>query len=567
MTARITAYLWFSLVVLGQAPSAEDRKPVEGIPVRDPLVVSKCGTCHKQDEKGNLSRISWERTTPEGWEQVIKRMVRLNGLTVDPADARAIVKSLSSSHGLAPEEAASISYMAEHRVIEETYPSDVLHSACASCHPRGRAASFRRSPDEWKLLADLHVAMFPVSESTALRRRRAPNPAGPGPGPAAPEPQPVDQALQYLSKTFPLQTSDWSAWQAKKRVPKLAGRWLISAHIAGKGAYTGEMMIASTPAADEFTTRTTLRPLSGGPPIQRTGKVVVFNSYAWRGRSTGPAGSGLEEPSAEIREAMMISADQSEAQGRWFWGGYSEFGVDVKLRRATGAPAILAVDRASLKAGSQTQRVRILGDALPGPLTSADVDFGSGISVRRVVSSSQQEIVAEVDVGAAAISGRRDILVRGTYFANGLAVYDRIDSIRVLPGNSLARLGGASKHPKGYQQFEVMAYHRGADGQPNTPDDVELGPVDVAWSIDEFHEIFGDDDKEFVGSISATGLFTPASDGPNPAREQMRNNYGTVWVKATAKNEKDSKGNALTGRSYLVVAPPLFVIWDQELAP
>ena len=66
---------------------AED--PVEeGIPVTDALVISRCGTCHTKDAKGNLSRISWERTTPEGWEQAIKRMVRLNGLTITPAEAR-----------------------------------------------------------------------------------------------------------------------------------------------------------------------------------------------------------------------------------------------------------------------------------------------------------------------------------------------------------------------------------------------------------------------------------------------------------------------------------------------
>ncbi len=84
----------------------------EGIPVTDPLVISKCGTCHQKDEKGNLARISWERAAPEGWEEAIKRMVRLNGLTIAPAEARAIVKYLATYHGLAPEEAKSVMYMA-----------------------------------------------------------------------------------------------------------------------------------------------------------------------------------------------------------------------------------------------------------------------------------------------------------------------------------------------------------------------------------------------------------------------------------------------------------------------
>ena len=59
----------------------------DGFPVTDPLVISKCGACHQPDAKGNLSRISWMRTTPEGWEEAIKRMVRLNGLSLESDDA------------------------------------------------------------------------------------------------------------------------------------------------------------------------------------------------------------------------------------------------------------------------------------------------------------------------------------------------------------------------------------------------------------------------------------------------------------------------------------------------
>src|SRR5262245_57474480 len=70
-------------------------KPEEGIAVTNALVVEKCGTCHTKDDKGNLSRISWERTTPEGWEEAIKRMVRLNGLQMTPAEARTVLKYLS----------------------------------------------------------------------------------------------------------------------------------------------------------------------------------------------------------------------------------------------------------------------------------------------------------------------------------------------------------------------------------------------------------------------------------------------------------------------------------------
>jgi quinohemoprotein amine dehydrogenase len=68
-----------------QTPSAPDKpkeSSEEGIPVTNQLVIDKCSTCHKRDDKGRLTRISYERLTPEGWQQAIKRMVRLNGPTL-----------------------------------------------------------------------------------------------------------------------------------------------------------------------------------------------------------------------------------------------------------------------------------------------------------------------------------------------------------------------------------------------------------------------------------------------------------------------------------------------------
>jgi quinohemoprotein amine dehydrogenase len=152
--------------------------------------------------------------------------------------------------------------------------------------------------------------------------------------------------------------------------------------------------------------------------------------------------------------------------------------------------------------------------------------------------------------------------LRRSVLQGGIAVYDRVDYIKVLPESALARLG-SDVHPKGYQQLEAIAYQRGEDGKPHTADDVELGPVDVTWSVEEFYSVYGDDDKDFVGTLSPTGFFTPALDGPNPKRKFSRNNYGDIWVVATAKNEKDKDGKPLVGKGYLVVTVPLYMNWDQ----
>jgi quinohemoprotein amine dehydrogenase len=291
---------------------------------------------------------------------------------------------------------------------------------------------------------------------------------------------------------------------------------------------------------------------------------LVYAGYSWRGRSKGSTagGSSPDDVSKEMREALWISPDQLWAEGRWFWGEYQEFGVDVKMVRASAEPTLVGVDRTMLKLGSQSNRIRLLGDNLPANVAPADLEFGSGITVKRIVSHTPSEVVAEVDVAANAVPGKRDIAFRRSVLEGAVAVYDRVDYIKVLPEASLARLG-SDVHPKGYEQFDAVAYQRGADDKMHTADDVELGHIDVTWSVEEYLSVYGDDDKDFVGTLSPTGLFTPALDGPNPKRKFSRNNYGDVWVVATAKNEKDKEGKPLTGRSYLVVTVPMYIHWDQ----
>jgi quinohemoprotein amine dehydrogenase len=547
-------------------PATPEEKPEEGIPVMDPLVVAQCGTCHAKDDKGNLSRISWERSTPEGWEEAIKRMIRLNGLEIAPGDARAILKYLSTHHGLAPEEAKPVMYFAEHRIQDETMPNDAVQGACMGCHPVARGLSWRRSKEDWKLLTNMHVFLYAQADAAFRRGFGRNNNNANAAANNNPDngPQLVDQALDYLSKNAPLHTPEWAAWQARMRTPKLDGRWLITAHIPGRGKYYGEITMERGSADDEFVTRVKLQSVNDGSTITRSGQGLVYAGYSWRGRSKGAsaAGSAPDTLSADMRETLWFSPDQQWAEGRWFWGEYQEFGVDVKLVRASAEPSLLGVDRTMFKLGSQANRIHLIGDNLPAQIAPGDLDFGTGVKVSRIVSRTKGDIVVEVDVAANAVPGKRDIAFGRSVLQSAIAVYDRIDYIRVLPEASLAHLG-SDVHPKGYEQFEAVAYQRGEDGKMHTPDDVELGPIDVTWSVEEYLSVYGDDDKDFVGTLSPTGLFTPALDGPNPKRKFSRNNYGDVWVVATAKSEKDKDGKPLAGRSYLVVTVPTYIRWDQ----
>lgn len=427
----------------------------EGIPVTDQLTIQKCSSCHKKDEKGRLTRISFERRTPESWQQAIKRMVRLNGLTLSPEDARAIVKYLSNNHGLAPEEAKPAMYFAEHRMMDETVPDENLRATCTICHPYGRIISQRRTKEEWDLLINMHAGYFPVVEFQGFRRFPPP-PDAPPPPPGTDTRHPADRAVEYLAKTLPLQTPEWSAWRANLRAPKLAGRWLVIGNQIGRGRVYGEVVIEPGAAEDEFKTKAKLAYVKDGAVVTRNGRSLVYAGYSWRGRSfNDKAGESNGEVTTttdpnELREVMFVSRDWSQIEGRWFWGEYEEFGIDVTLRRVGAEPIVLGLDRHSIKAPATGEQVKIFGANLPSDLKAEDVDFGPGVKVKRVVSAASEQAVVEVDVAEGAALGKRDIAVRRSFAPGAVTIYDKVDYIKVNPDNALARLGGVT-YPKGYQ--------------------------------------------------------------------------------------------------------------------
>lgn len=569
-TAALACALVASQQSIGhaEAPGEPEAESETGIPVTDDLVREKCGTCHAPDDKGNLSRISWMRTTPEGWSQSIKRMVSLNGLYVTPEESRAIVRSLSATHGLAPEEAMAVAYIPEKRILTETnIPSEEVRGACASCHAFGQPLSWRRSKVEWKNLQDFHVALYSQAHAQYSRVLGADEGNGSDDDSKPKKKTNGEAALEYMRTAAPLHTPEWAAWSARQSKPRLTGTWLVTASLPGKGRFVGEMAVAPGKSVDEFSTTTTLRSITDGSVQTRKGLGLVYGGYAWRGRSDAQAAArGPDDMLNTVRETMHFSPDQQGALGRWFWGEYHEFGFDVKLTRATAAPAVLAVSPGAVKTGTRGAEVVVWGHNLPVSTAAADVDLGSGVTVRKVVSADPGKLVLNVDVAGDAIAGVRDVAVGGAILEKALPVYGKVDFIKVTPDAGTARLGGV-KFAKGFQQFEAIGYANGPDGKPNTADDIAIGPVDATWSMNEFMSVWYDDDQKFVGELSQNALFTPAVEGPNPQRRFGRNNYGEVWVVATAKSEKDKFGKPLSGRAYLVVTVPSYQRWDQpELA-
>ena len=524
------------------------RDTTTGFEITDATILRYCSGCHVKDSTGRLGRLSFMRKAPEGWETSLRRMMVLQGVRIPPEDARHIVRYLSDNQGLAPAELRPGRFEVERRTTEYRYTADTrTETTCRACHSMGRVITQRRTRPEWELLVAMHRGYYPGVDFQGFRR------GGPPPPDSAGQPHPVEQAVTHLARAFPLRTPEWAAWSATMRPPPIAGAWAITGREPGKGTFYGRVVITNT-APGEYTTRASYRYASGASAV-REGRAVVYTGYQWRGRS-----SASNARDTQWREVLFIEPGWQEMSGRWFHGDYDEFGIDVTMRRITGAPIALGTSVRSLRTNAAGQEITIFGANLPRDTRALALSLGPGIRVERVVRATPDSVTLRLAVDSAAVIGVRDLFVAGTSLPGAVAVYDQIDRIRVLPRHGMARVGGA-RFPKQYAQFEAYAFHDGIDRKPETSDDLELGPVPVTWALEEYAVTFDDDDLKFIGSIDRTGLFTPALDGPNPARSGQRNNIGDVWVTATHTPDRPG-ARPMRARALLVSTVPLYMRWE-----
>ena len=120
-------------------------------------------------------------------------------------------------------------------------------------------------------------------------------------------------------------------------------------------------------------------------------------------------------------------------------------------------------------------------------------------------------------------------------------------------------------------QFEAWGYSNGADGKPDSPDDIELGLVDAAWSMEEYAATYDDDDIKFVGDVER-------SDGPlhaehrrtesgaqRAAQQHRRRVGGREGTPATRSAGKPAA--TLRARAHLLVTVPLYMRFDPTVRP
>ena len=238
------------------------------------------------------------------------------------------------------------------------------------------------------------------------------------------------------------------------RPARLDGTWALSGWELGKGAIYGRVTISREPASpDEFTTTATYRVARTGEtdhahrPRDRLHRLPVARPFVDR-----------RPPNSALREVMIVDRDWRTMEGRWFTGGYDELGIDVKLERVGAEPRVLGTDRTALEAGRGRRR----SSRSTAPTCRRRCGRRTSISARASrcrASSSATPDVATVDGrrrGRPRPPGARDLFVAGASRPKALAVYDKIDSIKVKPDWAMARVGGVT-FPKMLAQFEAWA--------------------------------------------------------------------------------------------------------------
>lgn len=489
------------------------------------IIRSKCAACHEETSKGEFSRISKQRKTPEGWLMSIARMQTMRGLQITDEERGTLVKYLADKQGLAPSETEGARYALERRLnTAEQFKSDGFKQMCARCHSGARALLQRRPAAEWEHLVHFHLGQYPTLEYHLYSRDRD------WLGIA------LKDIVPKLAGDLPLQSKEWKQWQA--RAPQTVnGRWSMSGHMTGRGGFSGVMAVAPDKGQDRYTLAFEGR-WDDGKPMAGNGTALIYTGHEWRGELTVD-GTAMRQVFT-VKDGVM--------RGRMFLRDRDEVGADmVASLQQAGKSRVLAVHPSYLKAGG-TAELRIVGSGLKGEVT-----LPRGVKVIETVKRSASEIVVRVKADAD-VRGVHQVAI-GKAAGGSLALYDRIAAVKVTPAYAVARIGGnGTKTPKVEARFDAEAWAAGADGKAGTADDFRIGVVPAAWTVEPFDEAAKhDEDVKFAGLMDAkTGVFVPGDAGPNPARRMSANNVGNLKVVAEVVQD----GERLRSEGQLIIAAP-----------
>jgi quinohemoprotein amine dehydrogenase len=490
---------------------------------KDSLVWKKCTGCHSPED-GQIARVEELRTTPEEWTVIVDRMHRLYKMPIGPGEMAALLKELSATQILSPEEAARVSYIslfnnpqtmeAPHGAEEER-----LFVTCVRCHSAAKIFAYRMTPDNWAKLRDFHLYFDPtiMNQMREMHWREE-----------------ADKVLPFLAQNY----AYGEAWKAPQANP--AGQWLVLGAEPGKGSYRGKATLVSR-GDGEFALDGSLD-YADGTSETFTGEATLYGGYALRTRA--------------------------RQNGNLTMGAFSFVDGLIKGEHHHPAPDFRTSSSAWYPLTKKSQVLRLTpGYLLGGEETKVLVEGMNlpEVKVRNIsASDAQVEVLQATRTGPESIElvlayrgtghGEASLKIKGLE-SPVLKLAPRIDFLTVSPATGRARINGGVNYPAEGVQFQALAWSRGADAD-DPQDDYQLGPVDAAFSLAEEQTRPGDDDLAYAGAIEADGTYLPIGDY-HPIQARMFGAEGTGWIKVLATYQRGA--DAYTAEAKLAVTVPDFI--------
>ncbi len=490
---------------------------------RNSLVYKKCVGCHAAED-GKLARIEEIRTTPEEWTVIVDRMYRLYGMRMKAGEMGTLLKELSATQILTPDEAAGISYsnlFNNPQTIETPGGADEeqVFATCVRCHSAAKIYSYRMTQSAWQKLRDFHIYIDPaiILQMREMYWRSE-----------------ADTALAYLAAELPYQR----AWIAPTAKPD--GEWFVLGVEPGKGTYRGHATLTSK-GDDEYSLQGELR-FSDETLETFSGEATLYGGYALRTRSDH---NGSATMGAFSFVDGVISGEHHHSAPDFRTSSSSWFPVAGESRALRITPAYLLSD--------EQTTLLIEGIGLP-EVEAKDIAISNAeIDVLQAATTSPETIeVTLVYRGTGHASA--SVSAKGLE-AGSLKLAPRIDYLKVSPAMGRARVNGGVNYPAEGVQFQALAWSGAADAD-DPSDDYLLGPVAAYFWLAEEETRPGDDDLVHLGAIQRDGTYLPSGDY-NPIPGRAYGAEGTGMVKVIAEYMRG--GTSYTAEGQLVVTVPDYV--------
>ncbi|CCK78812.1 quinohemoprotein amine dehydrogenase subunit alpha [Desulfobacula toluolica] len=507
------------------------------------MVRQKCAACHKPDTKGRLEVIEETRKSTEEWKVVVDRMIRLNSAPLEDEEFYPVIKELSKTLCLTPEESDKVAYLnsdenSQYREIPKNDLETRIYTACVRCHTFGKIASHKMTKDQWNENRNLHLGYYPtvipqMREMDWYKESEALN--------------------EPLSKLFAFDTPEYKKWLKNRKDQDLTGQWNVAGYQPGMGYYQGVYTIEPNLAKgeDEYFIEKKIQ-YKSGLNISTKGEGTLFSEYHLRYALAPTPLTG------RVEGVFDLNADTMGFKGKW-WTVVQDSNAygNEAFYKTTSAPKIIASFPQSLRVLPGTeQTLTLVGVGLSENISKTDVRFSDpNITVTSLVKTNSSELVCNVIVAAGAATGLADVSVKKLNF-KGLKIFDKIDAISVSPRIGRARVSSGAAYPPQGVQFVARGINFGADGKQGTSDDLVLDPVTAQWELEEEKTREDDDDMAYLNVPLINGLYTPTSTyGPIKTRKQNREGVGLIAVNAMFEDQ----GRQLTDRVRLAVTVPDYI--------